>query len=113
MGDRVSIQFIKGNGDYLNESPVLFSHWGGMDFVRLAKEYVLELKEEAEKKKGMTYPLYRLEPQTVLVDFIRMLTKGQKRVESNFYLGVSSQDGDNSDNGHWVIDLDDNTANGL
>ena len=100
MGDRVSVSFR--NGD--EESVVLFSHWGGMAFVECAKDYVRRLKPEAEKA-GMTWPLYRLEPCTVMVDFLRELTAGMARVQSNYYLCRSPQDGDNSDNGHFSIDL--------
>ena len=101
MGDRVSISFRKGE----EESVVLFSHWGGKAFVAVARGYVRELKTEAQRA-GMTWPLFRLEPQTVMVDFIRTLTSGVSRVQSDYYLGKNKEDGDNSDNGHFVIDLD-------
>jgi hypothetical protein len=101
MGDRVSISFRKGE----QESVVLFSHWGGMTLVAVARGYVRELKTEAQRA-GMTWPLFRLEPQTVMVDFIRMLTAGVSRVQSDYYLEKDKEDGDNSDNGHFVIDLD-------
>jgi len=101
MGDRVSISFRKGE----QESVVLFSHWGGKTLVAVARGYVRELKAEAERA-GMTWPLFRLEPQTVMVDFIRMLTAGVSRVQSDYYLEREKEDGDNSDNGHFVIDLD-------
>jgi hypothetical protein len=101
MGDRVSISFRKGD----QESVVLFSHWGGKTLLAVARGYVRELKTEAQRA-GMTWPLFRLEPQTVMVDFIRMLTEGVSRVQSDYYLGKGKEDGDNSDNGHFVIDLD-------
>jgi len=103
MGDRVSIRFV--NGD--SSSPVLFNHWGGKAFVKVAVSYVKELHEElVENDSRNTYPLDRLEPQTVMVDFIRYLTTGYERVRSNLYLGVSPDDGDNSDNGHWDVLLE-------
>lgn len=103
MGDRVSVRFI--NAEY--KSPVLFNHWGGKEFVKVAVEYVKELHQEIlERNGGVAYPLDRLEPQTVMVDFIRYLTTGYDRVRSNLYLGVDPSDGDNSDNGHWDILLD-------
>ena len=101
MGDRISISFKKGD----NESVVLFSHWGGKSFLEEAREYVKELKEE--KKGSSMFPLDRLEPETVMVDFIRHLTHYMGRVESDLYLGKTPEDGDNSDNGHFVIDLDE------
>ena len=96
MGDRVSVQFKDKEG----ASPVLFSHWGGTGFVRKAKEYVKKLKAE---RKGSFGPLDRLESGTVMVDFIRHITKGMDRVEGDLYLGATEDDGDNSDNGHHVI----------
>ena len=102
MGDRVSIQFVNGK----EKSVVLFSHWGGVGFVKEARTYAKELKAWAKKEEescGM--PLNRFEPRTVMVDFIRHITKGMPRVESDLYLGINANDGDNSDNGHFVIDL--------
>jgi hypothetical protein len=100
MGDRVSIQFEK-NGE---KSVVLFNHWGGMEFVGAARRYVRDLKKEVGKKE--TLPLERLEPETVMVDFIRYLTWNMTRVESSIYLGATESDGDNSDNGHHIISLE-------
>jgi len=100
MGDRVSISFKNDN----KESVVLFSHWRGMNLVKQAKQYVAELKEEC-KQKGILYPLYRLEVDTVMVDFVRHITKGMERVNSDLYLTTNNNRGDNSDNGHHVINL--------
>jgi hypothetical protein len=99
MGDRASIAFRKDQG----ESVTLCSHWGGMHFVREAKEYVKELKEE--RKGSQVNPLDRLEPDTVMVDFIRHLTHKMKRVESDLYIVADESQCDNSDNGHHLIDL--------
>jgi hypothetical protein len=98
MGDRVSVSFRKGN----EESVVLFSHWGGMGFVEDAQNYARLLQIERE---GSGMPLDRFEPNTVMVDFIRGVTQGMTRVESDLYLGQDSEDGDNSDNGHHIVDL--------
>ena len=99
MGNRISIQFEKDG----EQSVCLFSHWGGMSFKAKADIYVADLKMERGDKESA--PLDRLEPNTVMVDFIRYLTKDVKRVESNYYLGATDSDGDNSDNGHFVIKL--------
>lgn len=99
MGARISIQFANGN----ETSPVLFSHWGGEEFIDEVNTYLQELKAEVTNK--VTEPLDRLSPQTVMVDFIRYLTKDMERSSSNLYLGVDENDGDNSDYGHHVIDL--------
>lgn len=102
MGDRVSIQFKDAETGEL--SVTLFSHWGGMDFVLKALEYAKELKKDAEIE-GAVYPLYRLEASTVMVDFIRDLTQDGARTVRNLYLGATPEDGDNSDNGNFIIDL--------
>jgi hypothetical protein len=99
MGDRVSIQFER-NGE---KSVVLFNHWGGIDFVSYAKSYADKLAKEVGFNEGM--PLERLEPETVMVDFIREITKREKRVLSSLYLGATESEGDNSDNGHHIIKL--------
>ena len=99
MGDRVSISFR--NGD--EESIALFDHWGGMERVEHARAYVEALRQR--RHKGM--PLDRLEPGTVMVDYIREITKDMLVIEGNLYVGEMSNPmaGDNSDNGHHVIDL--------
>ena len=103
MGARISIQFEKKD----EKSVVLFSHWGGEEFKKGAEDFVEELKQEiATTKNAVSYPLTRLEPQTVMVEFVRYITRGMERVESDLYLGVDSDDGDNSDYGHHVISLD-------
>jgi hypothetical protein len=104
MGDRVSIQFVNG----AEKSVVLFSHWNGMDFVDGAKAYARELC--AEMIGTISDPLGRLEPATVMVDFISNQLSGNGRIRSNFYLGVDENDGDNSDNGHHKIDLGETLA---
>jgi hypothetical protein len=100
MGDRASVSFKKGQ----YESVALFSHWGGQEFQNYARDYAYRLVKECGGKHCL--PLERLEPETIMVDFIRDLTKGEKRVMSNLYLGRDQNDGDNSDNGHQVIDMD-------
>lgn len=102
MGDRISISFKKNN----HESIALFSHWDGETLVEKANEYIKKLKEDIENNKILgCMPLARLEPETVMVDFIRSYTKRLKRLDSNLYLGKNSSDGDNSDNGHQIIIL--------
>ena len=98
MGDRISISFKTGE----SESVVLFSHWGGMGFLGAAEDYAKDL---VASREGHMMPLDRFEPGTVMIDFIRHITKRDERVESNLYLGATSGDGDNSDNGHFRINL--------
>lgn len=101
MGDRISVQFRNGN----RTSVVFFSHWDGRDLLKAVKAYYKE-RGMADNKEHMM-PLDRKEPNTVMVDFIvwYMAEVGNSRVENNYYLGATSNDGDNSDNGHWVFDL--------
>lgn len=103
MGDRISISFKNGK----DESVALFNHWGGMEFLKTAHRYVKELKKKLGKKKLKMEcePIDRLEPETVMVDFIRWLTKDMDIVSSDLYLGKDCGDGDNSDNGHFTINL--------
>ena len=101
MGDRVSISFKNGN----DESVALFHHWGGLEFVDLAEEYVAQLP-----RGEVSMPLDRREPGTVMVDFIRHITQNMDRVKSSLYLGKDPEDGDNSDNGHFVIDVNQTQA---
>ena len=102
MGDRISISFKKGD----EESVALFSHWGGIAFYYSAVGYAVNLVRSEKNDAYVSDPINRLEPHTVMVDFIRHITKGMKKVRSDVYLGKDSSDGDNSDNGHRVIDLD-------
>ncbi len=64
--------------------------------------------KRGQSGQPITFPLGRLEPGTVMVDFIRALTKDCESVNSNYYLGKDDMDGDNSDNGHFTIDVNDN-----
>lgn len=98
MGDRISIQFK----DAYSSSPVLFSHWDGLSLIEEVENYLNSLILELEKN---ITPLGRLEPPTVMVDFIRNLTKNMNRVERNYYFGKDEFDGDNSDNGHHIFIL--------
>ena len=100
MGDRVSIQFKKRD----ELSVVLFAHWGGMDFVFEAKKYAEKLK--SRKETTVTDPLSRCEPSTVMVDFISRVVGKGKRIDSNYYIVATEEEGDNSDNGHHIISLD-------
>ena len=107
MGDRVSIQFVNGS----EKSVVLFSHWGGRSFVEGTYLYLAQLRR-ISKEHEMIEPLSRLDPSTVMVDYIRYLTKDMDAVWGDLYLGVDEKDGDNSDNGHFLIQLREPTILG-
>jgi len=71
-------------------------------------EYVKELNKDIQENKDKSFsgtPLSRLEPNTVMVDFIRHITSGEDRICGDLYLGECCDDGDNSDNGHYEICL--------
>ena len=119
MGDRVSISFMN-EIDYIHdkrreESVPLFNHWGGKDFPQYALNWVKKLKREVNEKKedNISTPYTRLEPQRVMVLFIADLQKdkqfadytNKERITHSIYLGKDKNDGDNSDNGHFVIDI--------
>lgn len=111
MGDRISVSFV--NGD--TESVSIFSHWGGREFLNEALEYVEEYKtflktaRKDEKKNAwlLCGPIGNMDPAVVMVDFIRWYcTKHYKGIiEDTIYLGKDHNDGDNSDQGSWRIDL--------
>ena len=100
MGDRISIQFEKDGV----KSVALFSQNDGIAFKEVAESYVDELMHR--QTSGIGTPLNRLEPAIVMVDFIRYLTKDMSRVEYGLFLGMTEYDGDNSDNGHYLIELE-------
>ncbi len=102
MGDRISIGFRNGN----EESVVLFSHWEGMDMLKVVKDYITIL--DAEVEESFMFPMNRREPNTVMLDFIRHCFGEQKRIMSSYYLGKDSSDGDNGDNGHFWFVLETN-----
>ena len=97
MGDRVSISFKNEQ----EESVALFYHWGGVEFPKVALAYA---KEYAKANDGHGYnistPTTRLEPSTIMVRFIHDI-----KYNDSIYLGKDENDGDNSDNGHYIIDL--------
>jgi hypothetical protein len=92
-----------------SESVPLFSHWGGEEFAQAALDYARALQLEVGDSHNYE-PLDRLEPSTVMVDFIRQVTKHMPRVKSDLYLCATPADGDNSDNGHWVVELNERPA---
>jgi hypothetical protein len=114
--------------EYREESPALFHHWGGTELPKVAFEWFKKVKVEA-KKLGGSDPFTRLEPRNLMVQLIGTLARekwdqykvypgrgihGPKSYKDHdtwmtysLYLGKDSQDGDNSDNGHYTIDVDD------
>ena len=103
MGDRISIQYK--NGD--EKSVYLFSHYAGTALLNVVKEHYEKVVKPLHDQNGSSVPLSRMEPRIVMVDFIRFLVKEKPYVpiDSDLYLCADENDGDNSDNGHYVFDL--------
>jgi len=105
MGNRISISFKYGDA----ESIKLFSHWDGIEFYNEALTYADHLICKIIKLENKTIirygekPLYRLEPEIVILDFIRWFIKRHKLCEINHNYSIGR--GDNLDNGHHIIDL--------
>ena len=106
MGDRISIQFV--NGD--DKSVVFFDHWAGRSLLQETQDYLVELNAEIPDGR-VSMPLDRREPSVVMMDFIawRATKHGYNpplhRIQGSWYLGVDENDGDSSDNGHFLIDV--------
>ena len=130
MGDRVSLSFQQETEWYvkrkkekhMDQSPALFHHWGGTHFPKFAFQWFKKVKEKYAKHGGD--PFTRMEPRNLMVQFIAHLRNHDDLRYSKFnskskdfdtdeelicysiYLGKDSNDGDNSDNGHYIIDVD-------
>lgn len=104
MGDRISIQFVNRG----RQSVAFFSHWDGMLLKKKAKDYAHQLlMDKANGVIDSSSPLFRLEPNVVMVDFIcHYLHDMGPRIDDAYYLGADSRDGDNGDNGNFLIHLD-------
>ena len=128
MGDRVSLSFQQETEWYvkrkkekhLEQSPALFHHWGGTHFPKFAFQWFKKVKEKYGKNGGA--PFTRMEPRNLMVQFIAHLrnhddlrydrhyngewSTDDELLSYSIYLGKDSNDGDNSDNGHYTIDVD-------
>lgn len=102
MGDRISISFKMED----DESISFFSHWEGLELLEEVKLYLKQLGKYDPKIQMM--PRDRREPNTIMLDFIIYKFRDTTKIESGYYLGKDKNDGDNSDNGHWIIDLKTN-----
>ena len=100
MGNRISISFRNVNNSFQTESVALFHHWGGEEFAEEAQEFVDSLPPYEESN-----PISRREPNSIMVAFIQEHLKAQPMIDGSYYLGANGSDGDNSDNGHRIIDL--------
>ena len=131
MGDRVSISFKDKNDE---ESIAIFHHWGGTQFPKVALEWFKEFKESVNltAKKNVSCPITRFDSNNTAVQFISWLGKNghyrqccgfekdekgksiyfmpiynDEQLSHSIYFGKDKNDGDNSDNGHYVINTHD------
>jgi len=102
MGDRASIQFRDDSGQF---SAILNDHWGGMEFVNAARDWLKNYDGEGKYAmpvpRGVSTPQTRRDADALMVEFIRAGIGGDRVVCSTMRI-------DNSDNGHFVL----NTADG-
>ena len=108
MGDRISIEFVDVD-DREQDTVVLFNHWGGDCFVETAQMFISDLNNLSEQSCGD--PISRREPRVMMVQFLAWITKKEYYANSgnngfmsrSLYFGKDRHDGDNSDNGHYVL----------
>ncbi len=125
MGDRVSVSFAQDT----KESVVLFHHWGGKEFPLLAQQFVKQWISFHPPNAQYRTPANRADPEMMMVQFIAWLAKNSRGpnegeqmliafvrkaeagsfVSDSMYLGATENDGDNSDNGHWRVNVEDGT----
>ena len=108
MGDRCSIAFV--NGDM--KSVVFSANWTLPGLVREVVEYIDDLKAEIARQKPeirKAFPLYRLEPDILIVDFIAWFTSDMVRVDEGLYLSKDHERACNHGN-HFDIDLTKDAA---
>ena len=123
MGDRVSIQFQDPDGE---KSVALFHHWGGRWFAHFTAAWYIGYKKSVKQEVGLSQgtPVTRCEARNVLVQYISQLSKFRNMrglvgfnsdngpvysdvfLSHSLYLGKDERDGDNSDNGAYIIRTD-------
>ena len=122
MGDRISISFsvthnLNSNGQsWKQESATLSSHWQGTNLIKMALDFVENLQDaQASEQTNGFNPLDRLEPDIVMLNFIRMIPSDTEydkmgsygMISSDYRIVKDESHTDNSDNGHYEIDLTD------
>lgn len=109
MGNRISFSFVKGK----EESISFFSHWDGQELLDKVTTFLEKVDKTLKLNKhneSFSTPFSRKEPINLMLNFIIWFcsnydkTKGDW-IESNYYLGKDKEDGDNSDNGHFLVDV--------
>ena len=131
MGDRVSISFKDNDG---GESISIFHHWGGTEFPKVALEWFKGFKKDINStaKENSSDPTTRFEARNIMAQFLQWIGKNNhyreisgfekdengkaiydkptyrdEQLSHSIYFGKNKNDGDNSDNGHYVINTHD------
>ena len=129
MGDRVSISFKEEKNDN-EESIILFHHWGGVKFPKVVFDWFKDYKKKIDKtaKNNVSTPITRFDCNNLMVQFVSWLGQcghyrecisfekdendkliydkplySDYQISHSLYFGKDTDDGDNSDNGHYTI----------
>ena len=129
MGDRVSISFKEEKNDN-EESIILFHHWGGVNFPKVVFDWFKDYKKKIDKtaKNNVSTPITRFDCNNLMVQFVSWLGQcghyrecisfekdendkliydkplySDYQISHSLYFGKDTDDGDNSDNGHYTI----------
>jgi len=75
MGDRVSISFKEEKNDNEEESIILFNHWGGVNFPKVAFDWFKDYKKKIDKtaKGDVSAPIARFDCNNLMVQFVQWL----------------------------------------
>ncbi len=98
MGERGSIT-VHREGWRFNRQPVLFRHWGGHHDEMQA---LADRLKEALPPEGPGDPYTRRDPDAVMALLVRLAVESDS---FSAYLATEELGGDNSDHGHYVLDL--------
>lgn len=99
MGDRISITF-KSNSEK-RESVAIFSHWGGLDFLHYAKDFIEKAKAEQCDGCIIQYSMYDVDR------LAGMFAMYCGTIKHDIYITKTKEEGDNSDNGNYTYYVDD------
>lgn len=103
MSDPVTIRFLlEGAEQDVARAAYLRSQRGGDALRDLAVRYAKEL---CRSRKGKVYPLDRMEPGTVLVDFIRVVLEDRGEGPVTHDLSLGAGDPALDDSSHYDIIL--------
>ena len=123
MGNRVSIQFCQKSRLFgrerfqINKTVPLCHHWGGTTFPVIAENFAIDFHKRIRKieedlnQTNCSDPVTRLDPDTVLVQFLMWMATQEEFKHykydgfftAHMYLGKDLDDVDNSDNGNYEI----------